>query len=79
MNGNAVFAAGTYVDPGTDNSNVLILKDVRGAWRVDPAPDPGTGSNILGGVTDIDGQLWVAGIFDNGGSEMPLIEHRAAG
>jgi hypothetical protein len=45
-------------------------------WSVDQGPDPGSGSNILGGVTAVGGQLWAAGIYDNGGSELPLIEHR---
>jgi hypothetical protein len=44
---------------------------------VDPGPNPGTsGSNILGGITAIDGQPWAAGIYDNGGSELPLAKHR---
>jgi Phosphoesterase family len=76
VTGGTVWAAGTYVNPGTDNNDVLILKYARGGWRVDPAPDPGTGGNILGGITNIDGQLWVAGMYDDGGSEIPLIEHR---
>jgi hypothetical protein len=42
---------------------------------VDAGPDPGSGSNILGGVTAIGGHAWAAGIYDDGGSEMPLIEH----
>jgi hypothetical protein len=29
-----------------------------------------------GGITTIGGHLWAAGIYDDGGSEMPLIEHR---
>jgi hypothetical protein len=43
---------------------------------VDAGPNPGNGSNILGGITAINGQLWAVGIDDNGGSELPLVEHR---
>jgi hypothetical protein len=43
---------------------------------VDPGPDPGSAGNILGGVAVIGGQAWAAGIYDNGGSELPLIERR---
>jgi hypothetical protein len=74
--GDSVWAVGTYVDPATDNNNTLVLKGTAGTWTINPAPNPGSGSNILGGITTIDGQLWAAGIYDNGGSEIPLIEHR---
>jgi len=43
---------------------------------VDPGPNPGSGDNILGGLTAIDGQLWTAGMFDDGSSNLPLVEHR---
>ena len=71
-----VWAVGTYVDPQTDNNNTLILEGNDGAWTVDAGPEPGSGSNILGGVTTIAGKAWAAGIYDDGGSEMPLVEHR---
>jgi hypothetical protein len=45
-------------------------------YGVAASPEPGSGSNILGGVTAIDGQLWAAGIYDDGGSRLPLLEHR---
>lgn len=49
------------------------------AGTVDDAPDPGSGSNIPGGITAIGGQLWMAGMDGNGGSELPLIEHHCSG
>jgi hypothetical protein len=74
--GGSVWAVGTYVDPATDNNNALALQGTDGTWTINPAPNPGSGSNILGGITSIDGQLWAAGIYDNGGGEIPLIQHR---
>ena len=74
--GGTAWAVGTYVDPKTDNNDTLILDGNGTDWAVTAGPEPGSGSNILGGVTAIDGQLWAAGIYDDGGSEMPLIEHR---
>jgi hypothetical protein len=74
--GGTVYAVGTYVDPATDNNNALVLSSVNGGpWTVAGAPDPGSGSNIPGGITEIGGQFWLAGIYDDGGSELPLIEH----
>jgi hypothetical protein len=72
-----VWAVGTYLDkPRGDNNNALILRGRGTSWTVDRGPDPGSGGNILGGVAVIGGQVWAAGIYDNGGSELPLIEHR---
>ncbi len=74
--GGTAWAVGTYVDPKTDNNNTLILDGIGADWAVAAGPDPGSGSNILGGVTTIGGHLWAAGIYDDGGNELPLIEHR---
>jgi hypothetical protein len=73
---NSVWAVGSYVDPTTDNNNSLLIHDVNGVWTVDAGPSPGSGSNILGGVgATTGGELWAAGMFDNGGSELPYIEN----
>jgi hypothetical protein len=72
----AVWAVGTFVNPVTDNNEVLVLRGVGDKFSADPAPDPGTGSNILAGVTTVSGQLWAAGVYDSGGSRLPLVEHR---
>ena len=72
----AVWVAGTYVDPATDNNNAFVLKDAGGNWTVDDGPDPGSGSNIAGGITAVHGQLWSAGTYDTGGSRLPLVARR---
>jgi hypothetical protein len=77
--GGSVWAVGTYVDPATDNNNALVLRETGGTWSIVGAPQPGSGSNLPGGITNIDGQLWLAGIYDDGGSRLPLIEHRPPG
>jgi hypothetical protein len=72
----SVWAVGSYVDPTTDNNNPLLIHDVHGVWTVDLGPSPGSGSNILGGVAaTTGGEMWAAGMFDNGGSELPYIEN----
>jgi len=63
------------VDPATDNNNSLVLQGTNGTWTINDAPNPGSGSNILGGIANVAGQLWAAGVYDNGGSEIPLIMH----
>jgi len=72
-----IWVAGTYVDPATDNNNGLVLRYANGKWAISNAPNPGSGSNIPGGITNVDGQLWLAGIYDNGSQEIPLVEHRS--
>jgi hypothetical protein len=74
-----VWAAGTYVDPATDNNNVLVLQDIGGKWSISNAPNAGgTGfSDIPGGITAVGGQLWLAGMYTTATSnEIPLVEHR---
>jgi hypothetical protein len=72
----AVWVAGTYVDPATDNNNAFVLRDAGGKWTVDNGPNPGSGSNIPGGITAVNGELWLAGTYDTGGSRLPLVARR---
>jgi hypothetical protein len=74
--GGSVWATGTFVDPKTDNNDILILRGNGGHWTVDQGPNPGSGGHILSGLTAIDGHLWTAGLFDDGGPNLPLVEHR---
>ena len=67
------------MNPATDSNDVLVLRDSAGTWSVNDAPNAGGSgfSDIAGGVTAIDGQLWLAGIYTTATSgEIPLIEHR---
>jgi hypothetical protein len=74
--GGSVWAAGTYIDPVTDNNDALVLREADGSWVIAGAPNPGSGSNLPGGLTVINGQLWLAGVYDNGDSRLPLIASR---
>jgi hypothetical protein len=76
MAGGTAWAVGTYVDPATDKNVALTLRGTGTSWAVATAPVPGSCSSILGGVTTVGGQLWAAGMYDNGGSHLPLVEHR---
>jgi hypothetical protein len=67
---------GTYVDPSTDNNNELLLRFENGSWHVANVAAQGSGSNLPGGITNVGGQLWIVGVFDDGGSRLPLVLHR---
>jgi hypothetical protein len=69
-----VWAVGSFVDPTSDNNQPLLLQDVGGTWTVVNGPVPGSGANILGGVTSVGNDLWAAGVYDNGKSGLPLVE-----
>jgi hypothetical protein len=45
------------VDPATDN--VLVPRRTDGTWSI-TSSQPGSGNNILGGIVNMDGQLWAA-------------------
>ena len=75
----SIWAVGTYVNPATDSNDVLVLRDTAGKWSVNGAPNAGGPgfSDIAGGITAIDGQLWLAGMYTTATSnELPLIERR---
>jgi hypothetical protein len=59
-----------------DGSSELVLHTVNGKWKLATVPEPGSGSNIPSGLTNIDGHLWLAGMYHDGNQEMPLVENR---
>src|SRR5260370_24467202 len=63
--GGSVWAVGTYVDPATDNNNDLALHVTDGSCSIDPAPNPGHGSNIPRALTNVDVHLSAARVYDN--------------
>lgn len=80
VNGSTVDAVGTFVNPSTDNNEVLLLSsDSGGPWSIVGAPNLGGsgGADIPGGIADIGGQLWMAGMYNPAtSSNLPLIEHQ---
>ena len=75
----SVWAVGTYIDPATDNNNLLVLRGTGGKWTINDAPAPGgsAGSHILGGITAVAGHLWMAGTYTTAtSSRLPYIAHR---
>jgi hypothetical protein len=74
--GGSVWVDGTYVDPATDNNNALVLRESGGTWSIVGVPQPGSGSNLPGGLASIGGHLWLSGVYDDGNQRLPLIETR---
>jgi hypothetical protein len=78
FDGNSVVAVGTFVNPATDNNQVLLLRGTGGTWSIVNAPNAGGagGSDIPAGIKNIGGQLWMAGTYTTAtSSRLPLIEH----
>ena len=69
-----LWAVGTFVNPATGNNETLILRSGATGWTIVGGPNPGSGSNILGRVAASGKGLWAVGLYDNGGSNLPLIE-----
>ncbi|HEX9335947.1 MAG TPA: hypothetical protein VF892_08675, partial [Pseudonocardiaceae bacterium] len=71
-------AVGTYVQPSSGNNVPLLLTGTGAAgWRIVDGPQPaaGTGNEILGGIANAGGTTWIAGTFDTGGNNLPLLQH----
>ena len=69
-----VWAVGTFVNLSTDNNQTPVLQGQNNALHVVDAPNPGYGTNILGGAAAIGDSVWAVGQFDDGGSRQPFVE-----
>jgi hypothetical protein len=72
--GNVVWPVGTFVDLATDNNAALFLRGQAQHFQVVNAPNPGSGSNIVGGAASVGTTAWAVGQFDDGGPRQSLIE-----
>jgi hypothetical protein len=72
--GKQTWAVGTVVEPSTGNFVTLLLSETGGTWSVVDGPNPGSGSDILGGIAPVGDTLWAVGVYDNGGSRQTFIE-----
>ena len=71
--GDEVWAVGTFLDPVTGNQDSLVLRGEGSTWTVNNAPNPGSGSNVLGGVAAVGDQVWAAGLEDQGGINLTFL------
>lgn len=80
LNGVAVadrrpWAVGTYYDPASDRQRTLVVHLTGSTWQAVPAPSPGTGDAVLGGLVAAGQQLWTGGYYKDATGREPLIEH----
>jgi len=66
-------AVGTFVD-AAGNNQTLILRSHANNWSLVNGPNPGSGGHILGGAAVTGNTRWAVGLYDDGGSNLPLIE-----
>jgi len=67
-----VWAVGTYED-AAGNEHTLMLRHTT-QWQV---PNPGSGSNIFGGIARTPAGLLAVGAFDTGNQRLTMIQrHR---
>jgi hypothetical protein len=72
---NTVWAAGTYFDPASATQKTLIVRQDRGGPHAVNAPSPGSGDNVLGGISATGQGVWAVGYDKNGSGRDPLIEY----
>jgi hypothetical protein len=73
VSGDKVWAVGTFFDNAAGAQRTLVLKGVGEQWSVDPAPSPGIGDNVLGGVAAFGDTVWAVGTYKDGGPRNTLI------
>jgi hypothetical protein len=74
----STWAAGWYIEPGTEAHKTLTEQGINGVWSLVPSPNPGTGEDGFAGIAAIPGGgVWAVGIAANKGNPSTLIEfHR---
>lgn len=68
-----------HLDAATGAQHTLVARDTGSGWQQVPAPDPGTGDKVLGGVSAAGGTAWAVGYFKTDTSRSPLIEAHKPG
>lgn len=77
VTGGRAVAVGTDVPASGANESLMLTGTGATGWHVVPGPQPGGagGNSILGGIADVGGTTWIAGMFDTGGPHLPLLQH----
>ena len=75
--GGTVWLVGSYLDNASGNQLTLVARNSGTGWQQVPAPNPGTGDKVLGGISAAGGTVWAGGYFKTDTARSPLIEvHR---
>jgi hypothetical protein len=69
-----VWLVGSYLDQASGNQLTLVARNNGAGWQQVPAPNPGTGDKVLGGISAAGDTVWAAGFFKTPTARSPLIE-----
>jgi len=73
-----VWAVGSALDQASGNQLTLVARNSGTGWQQVPAPNPGTGDKVLGGISAAGDTAWAVGYFKTDTARSPLIElHRS--
>jgi hypothetical protein len=70
----AVWLVGSTYDKKSDTEHTVVAKHTPSGWKQVPAPNPGTGDRILGGISAAGNTVWAAGLFETDAGRNPLVE-----
>jgi hypothetical protein len=69
---------GSAFDSKSGNQLTVVAEHTAGGWRQVPAPNPGTGDKVLGGISAAGKTVWAVGYFKTDIARSPLIEFHLA-
>jgi hypothetical protein len=69
-----VWLVGSYLDKASGNQLTMVARNSGTGWQQVPAPNPGTGDKVLGGISAAGNTVWADGYFKTDTARSPLIE-----
>jgi Phosphoesterase family len=70
------WAVGTYFDAASGNQHTLVARHDGTGWHAVPAPSPGTGDAVLGGLAAHGTALWAVGFAKTDGRDPIVLVHQ---
>ena len=70
----SVWIVGSAYDGASGNQLTLVAEHSTDGWQQVPAPNPGTGDKVIGGISATGNRVWAVGYFKTDTGRNPLIE-----
>jgi hypothetical protein len=74
VSGGTAWLVGSAYDASSGNQLTVVARNSGSGWTQVPAPNPGTGDQVLGGISAAGNSAWAVGYYKTATGRQPLIE-----